>query len=790
MPAQTNTRVRRMAQPDTNQTNATASPAALQAHRQSCLQRRFTRHPVAFAVSVVMCGIALSVAAPQTAMAQQAAGARQSYNIQAGPLAPALRSLASNANLLLTFTANQTDGKTTAGIKGEYSARNALAALLVGSGLRAVQLDNGGFVLQAVPASAPPAKEAEAVLPAVTVNARSEERREPTPVEPGLVTAKMIERHAASDLEDVFASQPEVNVGGGHAAAQKIYVRGIEDTLLNVTVDGASQVGQLFHHTGRVQIEPELISRVEVQSGTGDATAGPGALGGALRFITKDPEELLAPDERAGALLKAGYFSNAEGYKTHASVFGRITDEWSALAALTGQDQGDYKNGDGRTVAPTGSHQQLGFFKLVGKIAQDHKLRLSYEHNRDEGERTQRPQWVASSFNRAYPLQRERATWNLGYRWQPTDANADVELALYRTQTEMDQNVVGRWGHYLGKIESTGFDLRNTQHFGAHRLTYGVDYRDDSVEAGYAAHPSEQREDGNVAGAYAQASLAATDALEVKVGARYDNYRITNINGVHQQAGGASPNLSLRYLITPEFALIAGHARALRGPQVRDAFKLETVALTAPKTDPERASTSEVGFEYGTGGWRVNAKAYRTTVRDAIADPIGKPVQFENVGTLQSSGLLLHTAYDWHSLRLAAGFHHNRATLNGERLNGYEHNGLGTSQGDTLTGSIDYNVSRQLDIGWLGRFVRGIGSLETSVGTVSKPGYSVHDIYANWRPSAVPGLTVSLVVKNLFDKSYLDHGSNEDFQHIAGYEGVVGSREPGREIRLGLAMRF
>ncbi|ENO99053.1 TonB-dependent receptor [Thauera phenylacetica B4P] len=749
-------------------------------------------HPLALAVLLALGG----ALAHAPARAQSAADAQTAaYDLPAGPLDATLTGIARRAGRIIVIDPALVSGRTAGSVRGSLTLEQAFAQALAGSGLEIAPGGDGSYTLRKAPSvpPAPPKPEAtvplkEAVLPVVTVRAGAGGGI--SSVEPGRVTGKTIARYAATDLEDVLASQPEVSVGGGHAAAQKIYVRGMEDTLFNVRVDGASQVGQVFHHTARVQIEPELLSRVDVQSGTGDATAGPGALGGTLRFVTKDPLELLRPGERVGALMKGGYYSNAEGYKAHTSVFGRLSDDWSAMAALTRQDQNDYEDGSGRPVTPTGSRQQLGFLKLVGKVAQDHTLRLSYDHNRDEGDRTQRPQWVPSSFNRAYPLQRDRQTWNLGYRWQPTDTNADVEISLFQTQAELDQNVVGRWGHYLGKIESTGLDLRNTQRFGAHRLTYGLDHREDRVRAGYAANPSEQQEDGQVSGAYIQASMAATDDLEIRLGARHDRYQLTNVNGARQRASGTSPNLSLRYSVTPELALLAGHARALRGPQARDAFKLETVATTATNTRPERARTSEVGFDYGEGAWRVNAKVYQTTVADAIADPVGKPVQFENVGTLKSNGMLLHTAYDWHSFKLGAGFHHNRSTLNSRRLNGYEHNGLGTSQGDTLTMSIDHAVSERLDIGWLGRFVKGIDALDTTVGTVRKPGYSVHDIYANWRPSTVAGLTVSFVVKNLFGKTYLDHGSNEDFQHIAGYEGVVGFREPGREIRVELAMRF
>ena len=51
-------------------------------------------------------------------------------------------------------------------------------------------------------------------------------------------------------------------------------------------------------------------------------------------------------------------------------------------------------------------------------------------------------------------------------------------------------------------------------------------------------------------------------------------------------------------------------------------------------------------------------------------------------------------------------------------------------------------------------------------------------------------LVFNLTLKNLFDKQYLDHASNEDFENIPGYEGVRGSYEPGRELRLGVALRI
>lgn len=782
----------------------------LSPRRPSALQPLTRLAPVAVASLLATALMAQAQAQAPAAPASQAAAAVRDYALPAGPLAATLNRIAREAGLALSFDAGTVGSAEAARVQGRFTARQALLQALTGSGFELVDTDVGSFTLRRLPpspaparpaeqpAAARPAPIAESVLPAVRVSAapdapevpgRFARRGAAAPVEPGVVTAAALDRYAARDLEDVFAGQPEVVVGGGHAVAQRIYMRGIEDQLLAVSIDGAALGGRAFHHAGSVQIEPELIKRVEVLAGTGDATAGPGALGGSLRFVTKDPQDLLRPGEQAGALLKGGYSSNGEGGKGHATGFARLGSNWAALLSYTHQDQNDYEDGAGRTVAATGARQQLAFGKLVGYFDGGHALRLGLDANRDEGQRTQRPQWVPSSFNRAYPLQTERRTLTVGWDWQPGGDAIDLRTSAFDTRQDLAQDIIGRWGLFTGRVASRGAELRNTSRLGDHRLTYGVDHRRDDIRSGYGPTPGEFKENGTITGLFVQDRYAVTSSLQLDAGLRHDRYRLTDVNGLALRADGTSPNASLRWTVLPDVTLLAGHARALRGPKVREAFKQEGLA-SVPGIRPEKAETSEAGFEFAPGAWRFNAKAYATEVRDAIADPIGRPSQFENVGTVKSRGVLLHAAWEGQALRAAAGLHHNKATLNGERLNGYEHNGLGISQGDTLTTSVDWRASSAVELGWAGRFVKRIGALQTGEGTVAKPGYGVHDIYANWRPGTLRGLTLSLVVKNLFDKDYLDHGSNEDFQHIPDFEGVVGSREPGRELRLTVSLRF
>lgn len=89
------------------------------------------------------------------------------------------------------------------------------------------------------------------------------------------ITADDLDKRQAQDLNDIFRGDAEVSVGGSSGISQKIYVRGLEDTMLNISVDGAEQSGSLFHHQGRLSIEPELLKQVDVSAGAGRATNGP-----------------------------------------------------------------------------------------------------------------------------------------------------------------------------------------------------------------------------------------------------------------------------------------------------------------------------------------------------------------------------------------------------------------------------------------------------------------------------------------------------------------------------------
>ncbi|WP_406828275.1 TonB-dependent receptor [Microbulbifer sp. ARAS458-1] len=608
------------------------------------------------------------------------------------------------------------------------------------------------------------------------------------------ITPEQLEKQQANDLADIFRHIPSVSVGGSIGIAQKVYIRGMEDTLLNVTVDGAPQTGTLFHHIGRVSIEPELLDKVEVQSGAGEATSGPGAIGGAIRFKTKDADDLLASDEQFGARVKGAYFSN-DGSKGSASVYGKLSENWGVIGSFVQVERDNMEDGDGNEILATAADQSLAFVKVSGDISENQKLTVSYEQREESGELGRRPNWYVREGDTLYPMDAERETLVANYSASLSDA-VNLEVTAYDTSADMVQD--GPWGLYGGNTASIGFDIRNTSSFGPHTLIYGVERRNQKVVAGgrEVDSTSSISETGRVQGVYIQDHWQVSEPLMLSFGVRYDSYELTqnNFDGEFS-SDDVSPNVGFSYALSDTWTLSAGHAQAVRGKEIGDSFTLD-IAQIDPDLKAESVDNNELALEYAGDALALKAAVYQSTIDDVIYDED----LFENIGKLESDGFELSAAYTYDKWYLSAAYSHNDSTLNGNDIEGYEHNGLGNTRGDTLTLAVDYALTDRLDLGWNLTHVQGIDvdvlhrSVELGwideLQTIDKPGYQVHDIYLRWQPLQDDSLAVNFAVQNLFDEHYRDHSSVGDYSDIPGWEIVSGLYEAGRDVRLSVDYRF
>ncbi|MDR8522709.1 TonB-dependent receptor [Shewanella fidelis] len=629
------------------------------------------------------------------------------------------------------------------------------------------------------------------------------------------ITPEELEKYQANDLADIFRFVPSVSVGGSLGIAQKVYIRGLEDTLFNVTVDGAPQTGTLFHHIGRVAIEPELLKEVEVQAGAGEATSGAGAIGGAIRFKTKNIDDLLDSDERFGGSLKAGYFSN-DGYKGSGTFYGRLTDSWGLLGSYVYVDRNNMEDGDGNELYGTSAKQKLGFVKLNGELTNNQNLTMSYENRNEQGEFGARPNWPTLEGDTLYPMDAERETFVVNHQWLANDY-VNLETTLYHTQSSVEQDRFDRWGKYGADMTTYGFDIRNLSQLGQHALTYGIEYRKDEVSSQYLAPDDvwqgwawdplvgKFKEEGEVKGIYIQDHWQVANQLLLSFGLRYDEYSLEQVTYADAtDSDGVSGNIGLNYDLHENWRLTAGYAQAMRGKEVGDAFTLEQApgwTSIDPDLKAEEVDNTEVGLTYHNEYWQITATVYQSDIDNVIYDQLGRGVYFENIGTLETKGFELRGIFAYEDWRVQASYSNNDAELNGQTVEGYEHIGLANARGDTFGLNINYTLTDNIQMGWNANYVSSLNDIEVlqrgvEIGWIDqtqfidKPSYQVHDIYVQWLPFYDETLNINLAVQNLFDEQYRDHSSVGDYSHIAGWEGVAGLYEAGRDIRISLGYQF
>lgn len=626
-------------------------------------------------------------------------------------------------------------------------------------------------------------------------------------------TAERLQREQARDVRDVLGREANVDIGGGVRQGQRLYLRGVEGSNVNITVDGARQGQNLYNHRGGLgNIDPDILKLVEVNAGPAAADDGPGALGGSIRMETVDAQDLLAPGQQVGARVRAGYASANRGKRASASAYGLVAPGVGVLAHVSRDHYDDLRTGDGRRTPFSGGRDDGHLLKLSLLEMGAHQLRVGSERQKASGlnfqQRGDYP-WQFQPDPAVRPpvdqtLVREQHTLN--YRFNPDSDWLDVELRLYQSSNDWaGKTPTGLVERFVS--DGWGTDVRNRMRYGvgglAGTLTVGVDrYEDKGVNK--RSDRADRRNANESRGVYLQNRLTAA-AGDVWFGVRHDEFDSSFRDGSTRASSDATSfNVGGEARLGHGVSVFGGYGEAASGAgtiPVHFAGNVVTGgALLNGRVNgtlkAERSHQTEAGVRWqqgspaGNGLMRLEGLVFENRIEDAIlyrqpgSGGLGgrNVTEFYNAAsTATFKGVELRAAYaagpfnaDFSFMHLDVANLPNQAQFLAR---------FGAPHGDKAVLRFGYAFSDNLQLGYTLTAVARLKDVPPAQTVyIEKSGYATHDVSVNWQPAGMKGLSVDFAVHNLLDKRYSKHSTLS--------EGGLSTLDAGRDIRVGLRYAF
>lgn len=628
-----------------------------------------------------------------------------------------------------------------------------------------------------------------------------------------VVTRAQIDRLQPSRLSDVLRDVPGVTTQENqNDPAQAINIRGLQDFgRVNVLVDGARQNFQTSGHSanGVFYLDPELVGGVDITRGPTSTIYGSGAIGGVVAFRTRSIDDILAPDEKAGAVQKWGFGSNGQKFLNSTALGARIGTAADVFGQFVYRNNDAYRDGFGTLVRDTGNELTSGLAKFNLRPADGHEIsgtallqNFDFANNGSSN--------AGARFDNAV----QANTYTLGYRFARPDVPLiDLSVKGYYTGTHntltfLDDTASGLYGN-LGvragnridyDIETFGVDVHNTARFDtwalSHALTIGGDAVFDRVKTtdkaggfGSAFTPSGER---ILAGAFIQDEVRYASWLRVIGALRYDHYEMSGGNS-SSSGDRLSPKITVGVSPFAGIEFYGTYAEGYRAPSITEtlvqgihpfpAFNI----LPNASLKPEVAHNLEGGINLKYGDvlrpgdvFRAKANVFQNEIDDYIniagVGPtyfvpvipgipasvcVGRPgrfpcfipvqsFQYLNVAQAELSGVELEGAYDW-----GGGFVSVAATHTEGRDKATRETLLSIPP-DRISATLGLRfLDDSLTVGSRLTFVDKSNAVPEDATILATKAYGLVDVFASYRVN--DRIRADFILQNAFDKRYTQY---------------------------------
>lgn len=745
-------------------------------------------------ISLLLAGTALAAIGGEHALAQAPAVARAALNIPAQPLSSALIAFSRQTQVQIFVPSSIAAGKRSTAVSGPLTAQAALSQLLTGTGLTyrftsatAVTIDGS-----AAAARTTAAEPGAILLDTITVAGASMARGGVSEIDIGPAD---LERINPADTREIFSGQPRIKVGGSTPMSQKVYVNGVEETNLAVTIDGSRQNNKVFHHNGTTLIDPSFLRAARVDAGVAPADAGPGALGGAIAYETKDARDFL-PGNGIGAFAKTQFNTNGAIFTNNLAGYARH-DGFDILGYGTIGKGGNYKAGNGQEVLGTKTDLLSGLFKLGWEAPSGDRFQIGHERVRDDAIRpfrgnigfiTGRPVWEPRLRN--YEIDRQNTVFSysrtsaLGW-WDPKGVLAysrtNVDTPIFERPVGVSPLPVTYPG--TGTTDSFNGKFENRFGFGSFgSVTAGVDFYKD--KALYKDRNGRFDEKASNAGIYAQARLTPIERARISFGLRGDRQWFTGTTGQEWDNAGLSRNISGEFDIIPEHLTVkAGYSHVWGGIQLAENFIMNPAWRYGGGIKPATSDNVMAGLVGRWNGFTLEGSVFRTVLDHARAARFAV-ASATLTREVESQGYEIGLGYAWEDGFVRAKYADVDVRIDNQRADSDTGTYLATPIGQVVTLTAaqtfkQYGVTIGADVEIV------LDYKKVAPGSQPLKGYEVVNAFVEYKPLQLPNLTFRAEVKNLLDQTYADRAT-----YGQEFGTVTPLYQPGRALVLTASARF
>ncbi|MDX4070449.1 TonB-dependent receptor [Aliarcobacter skirrowii] len=634
------------------------------------------------------------------------------------------------------------------------------------------------------------------------------------------INMQQVEQSQANSFKEILNNNSSIEIGGGAINVQRVYLRGIESSNLNISLDGAKQGKNMFQHrSNELGINPDLLKVVDIK--TSNDASKTQALGGSIQMSTKDAQDFVKGDKKSGAILKTGYNTNANQKHGSLIAYSVFENNLGAYLSVSGLNSDDYKDANKNKEIATAYKDRDYLFKLSLLDSNNHDLRLTINQNENSGN----TRWRGTEY-RPKPEELEKivsttTNYTLNHTYNPNNLvnlNTNLNLTDISLKREEPKNNLNIRLDGTREYENRNIGLKVQNHFDfdisstTNRVSIGADYQKEHGKGSFEPHNLDKVVtkysdlDSENKALFFQ-NRTTIGSLGFDYGLRYDYY--TFETGLGKQSDDTfSPNIGLDYEATENSLIYANYGKASRMSSIIPftwALNTKIGSTYSKDLKAEKSNRYELGYKYSKKDTFLsddylssNANVFQTNIKDLIVSGAigggsgegGRTLEdiYNKNDEFKSKGFELKLIYNYDIF--STSFAYTQIDTNAKNMdtNGTIYNedqnirrvGGYDSKKFVFNGGVE--IIDNLNINYILNAVAKTDVLDSNNNEIRRAGYTTHDINLEYK---LKDWTLFFAINNLTNKQYAKATTISTKNQADVYR-----YEMGRDYRFALKYEF